>query len=46
MYVSLPPGNLNPDSCLQHLTSIYTCGVTTTPRVYGGCFLLLLFKNR
>ena len=33
MRVKLPPGDLNPDPCPQHPTSIYTYGVTTTPRV-------------
>ena len=36
MYVNLIPEDLNPDPCLPHLTSIYTCGVTTAPRVCGG----------
>ena len=35
MCVKLPPGNLNPASYPLHLTSIYTCRVTTAPRVRG-----------
>ena len=40
MYVKLFSGDLNSDLCLLHPTSIYTCGVTTAPRVCGGgiCF--------
>ena len=30
MCVKFPPGDLNPDPC------IYTCGVTTTPRIHSG----------
>ena len=33
MCVKLPFGDLNPDSYLLHPTSIYTCEVTTVPRV-------------
>ena len=33
MCVKLPAGDLNPDPCLPHPTSIYTCRVTTVPRV-------------
>ena len=29
-------GDLNPDPCLPHPTSTYTCEVTITPRVYDG----------
>ena len=36
MCVKLPLGDLNPSSYLPHPTSIYTCGVTTAPRVRGG----------
>ena len=36
MYVKLPSENLNPNSYLQHSIRIYTCGLTTTPRVCGG----------
>ena len=34
--MKLPPGDLNPDPCPPHSTSIYTCGVTTALRVYGS----------
>ena len=36
MCVKLSPGDLNPGPCLPHPTSIYSCGVTTAPRVCGG----------
>ena len=36
MCVKLPPGDLNPDPYSPHPTSIYTYGVTITPRVCGG----------
>ena len=42
MCVKLPPGDLNPDPCPPHPTSIYTCGVTTAPRVCGGIVYKLL----
>ena len=35
MCVKLPPKNLNPNPCPPHLTSTYTCEVTTAPRVCG-----------
>ena len=35
MCVKLPLGDLNPDPCPPHPTSIYTCGVTTASRVRG-----------
>ena len=41
MYVKLSFGNLNFNPCFSHPTSIYTCEVTTAPRVCGGgviCF--------
>ena len=41
MCVKLPSGDLNPDLYPPHPTSIYTCGVTTTPRVRGGLMLSL-----
>ena len=31
-----PPRDLNPDLCPPHHTSIYTCRVTTAPRVRSG----------
>ena len=34
--MKLLPEDLNPDHCPPHSTNIYTCGVTTTLRVYGG----------
>ena len=40
MCVKLPPGDLNHNSNLSHLTNIYTCGVTITPRVRGGSITL------
>ena len=36
MCVKCPLGDLNPDPYPPHLTSIYTCGVTITPRGSGG----------
>ena len=36
MCVKLPLEDLNPDRCPPHPISIYTCGVTTAPRVCGG----------
>ena len=47
MYVKLPPGELNLDSCPlpPHHTSIYTCGVTTAPKVCGGVSDKLLLMN-
>ena len=36
MCVKLPPGDLNPDPCSPPPTNIYTCKVTTTPKVCGG----------
>ena len=36
MCVKLPPGDLNPGPCSPHPTNIYTCGVTTTPKVRNG----------
>ena len=33
MCVKLPPGDLNSDFYLSHLTNIYTCGVTIALRV-------------
>ena len=44
MYVKLFSGDLNSDLCLLHPTSIYTCGVTTAPRVCGGTFFFLFFS--
>jgi len=45
MCVELPPGDLNPNLCLLHLTSIYTCGVTTAHhhRIKGARWLLKQF---
>ena len=36
MCVKLPFEDLNPNFCPPHLTSIYTYGMTTAPRVHGG----------
>ena len=46
MYVKLPPRELNLDSYPPpHHTSIYTCGVTTAPRVCSGVSDRLLLMN-
>ena len=34
--------DLNHNSCPLHLTNIYTCRVTTAPRVCGGDVTLIL----
>ena len=39
MYVKFLPEDLNLDFCPSHLTSIYTYGITTTPRMCGGAML-------
>ena len=39
MCVKLPPRDLNLVPYFLHLTSIYTCGMTTAPRVYGGVYI-------
>ena len=36
--MKLPPRDLNPHPYLPHPTSIYTCRVTTVPRVRGDKF--------
>jgi len=36
MYVKFPLGDLNLSPYPSYPTSIYTCGVTTAPRVHGG----------
>ena len=33
--MKLSLGDLNPGSCLPHLTSIYTCEVTTVSKMRG-----------
>ena len=38
MCVKLPPRDLNLGPYPPHPTSMYTCGVTTTPRVCDGEF--------
>ena len=43
--MKLSPRYLNLGPCLQHPTSIYTCGVTTTPRVCGGDLMVLGCKK-
>ena len=43
MYMKLPLRDLNPNPYSPHPTSIYTCGVTTSPRVRGG--ETLIFKR-
>ena len=35
MCMKLPPENLNSDPCPPHLTSIYTCEITTASKVRG-----------
>ena len=55
MCMKLSSGDLNPESCLPHLTNTYTCEVTTTPNVYGSSFnkirmrveaeLLIIFRG-
>ena len=42
MCVSLPPGDLNPDPCPPHSTSIYTCEVTTAPRCAVSMYYLCI----
>ena len=39
MCVKLPLGDLNPGLCPPYPTSIYICGVTTTPKMRSGNFL-------
>ena len=53
MCVKLHPEDLNPGPYHPHPTSIYTCGVTTTPRVRGGdkigtfaIYIYLLFRGK
>ena len=44
MCVKLPPGDLKLGLYPSHLTSTYTCGVTTAPMVRSGeC---LIFKSK
>ena len=48
MCVKLPPGELNFDFCpppSPHPISIYTCEVTTAPRVCGGVSDRLLLMD-
>ena len=40
--MKFPFENLNHVLYLLHLTSIYTCGMTITPRVCGGQIIILL----
>ena len=44
MCVKLPLGNLNPDPCPTYPISIYTCEVTTAPRVCGGTKMIIKFN--
>ena len=50
MCVKLPLGDLNPDPYPSYLTSIYTCEVTTAPKVRGGQMLEnlknILWRNK
>ena len=46
IHVKLPLGNLNPDPCPPHLTSIYTCGVITAPRVRAGVVFCFRTKEK
>ena len=36
MFVKFSPRDLNSDPCPPHSTSIYTCGVTTAPKVHDN----------
>ena len=38
--MKLPLGDLNPDLCPPYPTNIYTCGVTTAPKVHGGTTII------
>ena len=42
MCVKLPLGDLNPDPCPLHSTSIYTCGVSIAPKVCINAYHVLL----
>ena len=42
MCVKLSLGDLNSDPYPPHLTNIYTCRVTTAPRMRGGVLSSLL----
>ena len=46
MCMKLSPKDLNPDLCPPHLTSIYTCGVTITSRVYSVFFFFFVYLKR
>ena len=48
MCMKLPPGDLNSGPYPSHPTSIYTCGVTTAPRVCGGgkIYGIILYRAR
>ena len=41
MCVKLPPRDLNPGPYPAHPTGIYTCEVTTTPRIRGGVYIYI-----
>ena len=45
MRVKLLPRDLNPNSCLPHPTSTYTCRVTTAPKVRGGALTSFLISH-
>ena len=38
-------GNLNPGPYPPHPTNIYTCGVTTSPRVRSGLLIFFVMKE-
>ena len=44
MCVKLSLGDLNPDPCILHSRSIYTCRVIIASNVYGGS--LEIFNNK
>ena len=45
MCVKLSLEDLNLGPYPPHSTNTYTCGVTITPKVYGGDILVTLFKT-
>ena len=47
MCVKFRPGDLNPNPYSPHLTSIYICGITTTPKVHSDvtdCALSFIYN--
>ena len=41
MCVKFLPEDLNPGPCPPHPTNIYTCEVTTAPKVHGGSYVTI-----